>query len=106
MLCKRFCHEQSIDLSIVLCMMREIMKIRAVRETFCDHHLLDAQLVLHSLVVCYDIHMTLAHINSHWAGTIAYRMTYDEMLARRSLIHARISWFCQDARSGPISCSL
>ena len=43
--------------------------------------------MLYSPVVCYEIQFKLAHANARWIGTIAYRITYDEMLACRSLIH-------------------
>ena len=67
--------------------------------------IVDAQFRLYPLAVCYDIHITLAHTNARWIGTIAYRMTYHEMLARCSLIHAcssPVKMSCSDT----ISCSL
>ena len=51
--------------------------------------------LLYSSIDRYEIHVKSAHINSRWIGTIAYRVTLNEMFNRRSLIHARMFRFCQ-----------
>ena len=67
-----------------------------VCEIFCDRRLLHVWFMLYFSIVCYEIHIKLAHVNARWIETIVYRMTYHETFARSFLIHARMSKSCQD----------
>ena len=63
-------HEQSIVLPMVPCMLcyvRDLLRS-------------PAHFMLYSPVVCYEIHVKLAHTSARWIGTIAYRVDDDEML--------------------------
>ena len=72
----------------VLCMTRENHEVSCFSEIFRDHHFLKTQFLFYSLIVCYEIHVKLAHINSRWIETIAYRVTLSEMFVCNFLIHA------------------
>ena len=50
-------------------------------ETMPGYVPVDAPFMLYSPAARYEIHATLAHINSRWIGTIAYRVNLNEMLA-------------------------
>ena len=79
---------------------------RVVCEIFCDHHFLNAQFMFYSLIICYEIHITLIHINTRWFETIIYRIIYNEMFARKSLIYVRMFRFCQNVYNDFIFCNL
>ena len=84
--------------SCMLCrqtMTKKIMNFFYVRD-FLRSLFLNAQFMLYALTVCYDIHITLVHVNARWIGTIVYRVIYDEMFVRKSLIHARMFEFCRN----------
>ena len=40
-----------------------ILFLRLHLEIFCDHHLMNAQSILYSLIICYEIHVKLTHFN-------------------------------------------
>ena len=76
-------------------MTKKVMNFFYVRD-FLRSLFLNAQFMLYFLIVCYDIHITLIHVNARWIETIIYRVTYNEMFVRRFLIHARMSEFCRN----------
>ena len=47
--------------SVVLC--DELRLFLSLCLIFCDHRLMNAQFMLHSQIVCYEIHIKLAHFN-------------------------------------------
>ena len=65
-------------------------------EIFFDDHFLNAQFMFYSLIVCYEIHIKLVHVNVCWIETIVYRVICDEMFVRKFLIHTRIFKSCRD----------
>ena len=79
-------------LSIVLCTTRKAMKLCCVRDLLRS----PAHFTLYSPVVCYEIRVKLAHTSARWIETTTYRVIFDELLPRKSLIHACMLKSCQD----------
>ena len=82
-------------LSIVLCIIKKIMKLCCVRDLLRSF----AYFMLYFPIVCYEIHVKLAHINARWIEMTTYRVIYDEMFVCKFLIHARMSVLCRDVCS-------
>ena len=90
-LADRFYHEQSIVCQ--LCSARSEKSwnccVRDLLRSF-------AHFTLYSSIVCYEIHVKLVHISVRWIETTVYRVIFDELLSRKSLIHVCMFRFCQD----------
>ena len=76
-------------------MTKKIMNFFYVRD-FLRSLFLNAQFMFYILTICYDIRITLIHVNVCWIETIIYRVIYNEMFVRKSLIHVCIFEFCRN----------
>ena len=77
-----------------------------VREIFCNHYFLNAQFMFCFLIIFYEIHIKLIHINFQWNEMIIYRMIYYQIFVRKFLIYVCIFRFCQNVCNDFIYCNL
>ena len=54
---------------------------------FLHHYFLKTQFLFYFLIMCYEIHVKLIHINFRWIETIIYRVILNEMFVCNFLIH-------------------
>ena len=76
-------------IDVVHCMTRESHEVSCCVRDFRWSF---AHFMFYFPIVCYEIHVKLAHISARWIGTIAYRVDWDEMLAA----HFRFMLACLD----------
>ena len=74
-------------IDVVFCMTRKNHEILCFSEIFRDHHFLKTQFLFYFLIICYEIHVKLIHINFRWIETIIYRVILSEMFVCNFLIH-------------------
>ena len=104
--CKRFFYQSSIVLcdvrnyiDVVFYMTEKNHKILCLCEIFSIFIFVNAQFMFYFLIVCYEIHVKLIHINSRRNETIVYFIIYHEMFVRNFLIHVCSNFvkiFCND----------